>query len=142
MKLVKKLMKSVAMVALAAATLSIVGCGSATPETVAVDFVEKIYQKGDFEGAAKLCTKKTEPLIALMASIAQEDKSFKKQNDKMKGAKIEAADCKIDGDAATVKLKVTPASGESEEMDLTLVKEGWFLHEYGPCVWRVSINKD
>jgi len=76
----KKLMKSVALVAFAAATLSIVGCGAATPEKVAVDFVEKIYQKGDFEGAAKLCTKKTAPLISLMASMAKDDKSFKKES--------------------------------------------------------------
>ena len=65
----KKLMKSVAMVALAAATLSIVGCGAATPEKVAVNFVEKIYHDGDFDGAAKLCTKKTAPLIDYYTSV-------------------------------------------------------------------------
>ena len=129
-------MKSVALAALAAATLSIVGCGAATPEKVAVDFVEKIYQKGDFEGAAKLCTKKTAPLISLMASMAKDDKSYKKEADKLKGAKIEAEDCKIDGDTATVNLKVTLPSGESEKMDdkINLAKEDGN--------WKVSIRKD
>ena len=132
----KKLMKSVALAAFAAATLSIVGCGAATPDKVAVDFVEKIYQKGDFEGAAKLCTKKTAPLISLMASMAKDDKSFKKEADKLKGAKIEAEDCKIDGDTATVNLKVTLPSGESEKMDdkINLAKEDGN--------WKVSIRKD
>ena len=135
MKIVKKLMKSVAMIALAAATLSIVGCGAATPEKVAVDFAEKIYQKGDFEGAAKLCTKQTAPLIALMASMAKDDKDYKKEADKLKGAKIEADDCKIDGDTATVTLKVTLSSGKSERMDeiITLAK--------ADGAWKVNIKK-
>ena len=130
-------MKSVTMMAVAVATLSIVGCGAATPEKVAVNFVEKIYHDGDFDGAAKLCTKKTAPLIALMASMAKDDKDFKKQVEKVKGAKIEASECKIDGDTATVKLKVTLPSGESEKMDdeaITLAKEDG--------EWKVNIKKD
>ena len=129
-------MKSIAIVAVAAATLGIVGCGAATPEKVAVNFVEKIYRNGDFEGAAKLCTKKTAPLIALMASMAKDDKDFKKQAEKVKGAKIEAADCKIDGDTATVKLKVTLPSGESEKMD-----DGEITLEKEDGEWKVSIKK-
>ena len=95
-----------------------------------------LFQKGDFEGAAKLCTKKTAPLISLMASMAKDDKSFKKEADKLKGAKIEAEDCKIDGDTATVNLKVTLPSGESEKMDdkINLAKEDGN--------WKVSIRKD
>lgn len=123
----KKMIK-MAMIAVGAALL-FVGC-SKGPDKVAVKFMES-FAAGDMEAASKYTTKATGALLALANEGMKDDKSMKK----MKGAKFEVVETKIDGDNATVKIKATK-DGESEDCGepITLVKEDGD--------WKVSIKKD
>ena len=115
----------VALVASVGAMLNFAGCGGGTPESIALSFVEKLGAE-DFEGASKMCTKETAALITIMQGEIKNDNEFK-------GVKFEVAECKIDGDTATVKLKCTPKS--DKEMDpITLIREDGN--------WKVNIKKD
>ena len=105
------------------------GCGGGSPESVAVKFAERLSAQ-DFEGASKLCTKETGALFVAMGGMMKDDADFKKQ----KGAKFTVNACKIDGDSATVSLKCTLKSGETDDDKINLVKQDGD--------WKVNIKKD
>ena len=148
----KRILNVAALTACVGAMLCFVGCGDSpaaaakesaaaakesaavTPEAVAVKFFERIAAD-DYDGAGKFCTKETAALLALAKAAPKDEDDFSK---KLKGAKFEAAECKINGDAATVCLKVTLKSGESETMKdgdaVTLVKQDG--------AWKVNVKKD
>lgn len=117
----KKFLCSFAMVVLAA--LCFTGC-SKGPDSVALDFQKSLVDK-DFKKAGELCSKRTQPLIAMAASMGANEA------EEMKGVTFEVVNTKIDGDKATVSLK-NSKDGKTE--DVTLVKEDGD--------WKVDINKE
>ena len=123
------MMKAAALVACVGAMFCFAGCGGSSPESVAVKFAEKLSSE-DFEGASKLCTKETGALLVAMGGMMKDDADFKKQ----KGAKFTVNECKIDGDSATVSLKCTLKSGETDDDKINLVKQDGD--------WKVNIKKD
>ena len=128
-----RILRAAALTACVGAMLCFVGCGGGTPESVAVKFYERLAAD-DFDGACKLCTEETAALLTMAKGMAKEDSDLKKLN----GAKFEVVECKVDGDAATVSLKVTLKSGEVETMKdkegVTLIKKDG--------AWKVNIKKD
>lgn len=131
----KKIMKVAALTACVGAMLSFAGCGGGSPESVALKFAEKLYaEEPDFDGAGKVCTKETAALLTMISGMAKESEEFQAN----RGAKFEVAECKIDGNSATVTLKCTQKTGKVEMMSgkdaITLVKQDG--------EWKVNIKKD
>jgi len=114
------------------AMLSFAGCGSSSPDKVAVSFVEKLNDC-DFDGCTKYASPATAALIGMMKSMPIEEKE--KQ---WKGAKVEVVNTKIDGDKATVIIKRTSKDGKVETMDgkdaVTLIKQDG--------EWKVDMKKE
>ena len=130
----KKLLKMVALVTSVGAMLSFAGCGGGTPESIALKFAEKLYAE-DFDGASEMCTKETAALFTMMGEMIKGSDEFKAN----KGGKFEVADCKINGDFATVILKCTQKSGKVVTMNgkddiITLIKKDGN--------WKVNIKID
>lgn len=122
-----KLIK-MAVIAVGAAAM-FAGC-SKGPDEVALKFVES-FGNGDVETACKYATKQTGALLALAKGMAENDSDMKK----MKGAKFEVVETKIDGDSATVKIKTTTKDGKVDEGDpVTLIKEDGD--------WKVNVKKE
>ena len=121
----KKIMKVAALTACVGAMLSFAGCGGGSPESVALKFAEKFYA-ADFEGAGQVCTKEAAGmLMAGFGEVFTKDVAFQAK----KGGKFEVAECKVEGDSATVTLKCTQKSGKVEILNgkdeiITLIKQG------------------
>ena len=117
----KKLLGMLAM------ALCLVGC-SKGPDKVAVTFFEALAD-ADFDKAAELASKETQPLVKMMAAVPDAKENMKKEFD---GAKFKAVDTKIDGDKATVKVEFKK-DGKTDTNDVNLVKEDGD--------WKVAMDK-
>ena len=109
------------------------GCGAKTPGDVSVAFMQKL-SKGDFEGAKAYCDKTTAGLLTMMEGMAANDPKALAEFKEKEGAKFEVTEEKIDGDKASVRIKITNKDGEIEEGDpVDLVKVDG--------EWKVAIKK-
>jgi len=118
-----KLIKMATIVAGVGAMLCFAGCGSNGPDKVAAAFFEK-FAVCDYDACTKYATPTTALLLETMKSMPIEEKL--KMIKDTEGAKIEVVDTKIDGDNATVIIKITLKDGTVNTIDgkdaVTLIK--------------------
>ena len=122
-----KLMKMVVIAAGVATMLGIAGCGSKTPDVVAVEFCQTFAAgKVDMDYLKKHCTEDAAKLLLIVADQAAKE---------MKGATFSVMDTKIDGDKAKVTIKQNGgAKSDKEPMKIDLVKVDG--------EWKVAVNKE
>jgi hypothetical protein len=116
---------------LAFSVFTIYSCGGGAgsdPKAVVIEFGKRMAKK-DFEGAAKLTSEESQPMMKLMIEgmkmAEQYDKE--KKNPMEEFDKAEFGDAKIDGDKATVSVKM---KDEKNAVDIPLIKEkgAWKIH--------------
>ena len=116
---------------LAFSVFTIYSCGGGAgsdPKAVVIEFGKRMAKK-DFEGAAKLTSEESQPLMKLMIEgmkMAEQFQDKTEKNPMEEFATAEFGDAKIDGDKATVSVK---PKGE-EAVDIPLIKEkgSWKIH--------------
>ena len=119
----KKLMKFAAMAVCVGTMLGITGCGSKSPDAVAVEFLQTMAAgKADMDYLQKHCTQEAASLFFMVGKEAARE---------MKGATFTVVDTKIDGDKARVSIEKN--GGEKPE-NIHLVKVDG--------EWKVTVNKE
>lgn len=121
--------KTLLLFALAAlATIFFVNCSPATqgdPETVIKTFAERLAKK-DFDGAAELATKASQPTLTMVKmgmEMAEKMKSELPENDPVAAiASAEFGNAKIEGNTAIVPV-TSKVDGQEMTYDFYLLKE-------------------
>jgi hypothetical protein len=113
---------------LAFSVFTIYSCGGGAgsdPKAVVIEFGKRMAKK-DFEGAKKLTSEESESIMNMMIENAKLEKDNKK-NPMEEFDKAEFGDAKIDGDKATVSVKM---KDEKNSVDIPLIKEkgSWKIH--------------
>ena len=123
----KKLMKFAAMAVCVGTMLGITGCGSKSPDAVAVEFLQTMAAgKADMDYLQKHCTQEAASLFFMVGKEAARE---------MKGATFTVVDTKIDGDKAKVSIKQNGgAKPDSKPQNVDLVKVDG--------EWKVTVNKE
>ena len=125
----KKMIKLMAMVACMCAVFGIAGCGGNSPDAVVLDFLKTMQSgKADEAYLKANCTESAAKMLTLGLAMAK-DEMMKN----MEGVKFSVADTKIDGDKATVTVKMEggkkdkdgKAGKEEEKFDLKKVDGKW-----------------
>lgn len=125
----KKMIKLMAMVACMCAVFGIAGCGGNSPDAVVLDFLKTMQSgKADEAYLKANCTESAAKMFTLGLAMAK-DEMMKN----MEGVKFSVADTKIDGDKATVTVKMEggkkdkdgKAGKEEEKFDLKKVDGKW-----------------
>ena len=110
----KKMIKLMAMVACMCAVFGIAGCGGNSPDAVVLDFLKTMQSgKADEAYLKANCTESAAKMFTLGLAMAK-DEMMKN----MEGVKFSVADTKIDGDKATVTVKM---EGGKKDKDGKLV---------------------
>ena len=119
--------KLVTMVACAATMFGIVGCGSKSPDMVAVGVLQAIEAgKADIDYLQKHCTEDSAKLFMMFGGEMAKE---------MKGATFTVINTKINGDKAKVTIKQNGGlKPEDKPHDIDLVKVDGD--------WKVSVNKE
>lgn len=128
----KNLIKQVVRVAMLMAVFSIVGCGGPAPDEVAEESID-LLQEADFAGLRNLSTggmalwlDRAEAKYAEVASLLGE-KTAKKMRNTYDDLKYECGDVKIDGEKATVQIKI---NGQITPMTLIKVDGKWRIEKF------------
>ncbi len=113
--------------------------GGSDPKTVLSAFFDAMEKK-DFDGAKKLATKDSEQMFSLMqmGMNMNKDKDSKMDIDKFDKTKMVIGDAKIDGDKATVPVKV---SGESTNFILKKESGSWKVAFDKASVMQMGMDK-
>lgn len=118
---------------LAFSVFTIYSCGGAAsdPKAVVIEFGKRMAKK-DFEGAAKLTSEESQPMMKMMIEQMKTAEQYEnkdgKKNPMEEFDKAEFGDAKIIGDtAATVSVKM---KDEKNAVDIPLIKEkgAWKIH--------------
>lgn len=115
---------------LAFSVFTIYSCGGGAgsdPKAVVIEFGKRMAKK-DFEGAAKLASEESQPMMKLMIEGMKMAEKYNtdEKNPMEEFEKAEFGDAKIDGDKATVSVKAK----DEEAVDIPLIKEkgSWKIH--------------
>ncbi|HEX2627637.1 MAG TPA: hypothetical protein VHM26_01450 [Chitinophagaceae bacterium] len=117
---------------LAFSVFTIYSCGGGAgsdPKAVVIEFGKRMAKK-DFEGAAKLTSEESQPMMKMMIEgmkLAEKYQDKAEKNPMEEFDKAEFGDAKIDGDKATVSVKM---KDEKNAVDIPLIKEkgSWKIH--------------
>ena len=123
-------MKKLITLLACACALLIAGCGN-KPDAVALDFMKTLAAgKADEAYLKANCTEDTAKLFGAVMAMAKDE--MKKE---MEGATFSVTDTKIDGDNATVTIKIEGKKGKGkDEAKIKLKKDGG--------KWKVQQSKE
>jgi hypothetical protein len=114
---------------LAFSVFTIYSCGGGVgsdPKAVVIEFGKRMAKK-DFEGAAKLTSEASKPMMDMMIEQAKKEKTSDEKDPMEEFDKAEFGEAKIDGDKATVPVKM---KDEKNTVNFPLIKEkgAWKVH--------------
>lgn len=128
----KRSIEQFVRVAMVMATFCIVGCGGPAPDEVAEECIEHL-QEADFEGLRKLATGGMLERLGRAGekyaevAILLGEKTAKKLEDTYDDLKYECGDAKVNGEKATVEIKI---NGQSTPMTLIKVDGKWRIEKF------------
>ena len=121
----KRVMKVAALTACVVAMLCFAGCGTKSPDAVALDFMQKLSAgQANLEYLAQNCTEDTAKLFFMFGDEAAKE---------IKGATFKVINTEIKGDKAVVSIEQTHADKNTvNKLDLVKVDGNW----------RVDVKKE